>query len=261
MSFKENLQKKIAYKRWARRVKQSLGGYDSSAKFDKETMRKILDAGGFERISERDLELYVLENGAEKKKVLVLDNGLAIYNTTIDDVVMRKSPTVKEMISIRNAKKILKDKDVVLSKRETSLEEVLEAAIGQLDLSYTENDLYEIEKQGQASLDSNYPEGVLEALELFAELLGFTATPKAFQLPHCVGYGHLEIADSGQKVFGPSVIYDRVNNRLIFSDLKIEAENKAHMRELHSQLDGGVSAAAEGGAVFSALKTLALESP
>ena len=259
MSFKENLLKKIAYKRWTRQVERSLGSYDSAAKFDKETMRKRLEAGGFERINQRDLELFVLENGAQKKKILELDNGLAIYDTTINDVVMRKSPTVKEMISIRNAMKILKDKDVVQSKREVSLNQVLETIIAQLDLAYTEEDLYEIEKQGQASLDSKYPEGVLEALELFAELLDFKTAPKAFQLPHCVSYGRLETGSGGQRVFGPSVVYDRVNNRLILSDLKLEAGNKVHMSELQSQLDGSAAVAAEGNTVFSALKELALD--
>ena len=63
------------------------------------------------------MDLYILGNTAKKKKILVLDNGLAIYHTTIEDVCMRKSPSVKEMISIRNTIKILNDEDVILGKK------------------------------------------------------------------------------------------------------------------------------------------------
>jgi len=41
----------------------------------------------------RDLDLYVADTGTAVQKILVLDNELPIYRTTVADVAMRKSPT------------------------------------------------------------------------------------------------------------------------------------------------------------------------
>ena len=54
------------------------------------------------------LDLYIKDIDAEKTRILVLDNDLAIYNTSVYDVAMRKSPTVKEMMNPFNVVKILK---------------------------------------------------------------------------------------------------------------------------------------------------------
>jgi hypothetical protein len=75
------------------------------------------------RRQERDLVLFLETDGPGQTRILVLDNDLSIYNTSVDDVVLRKSPTVKEMVNIRNAIKILNDKDVVTSKKEVSSED------------------------------------------------------------------------------------------------------------------------------------------
>jgi hypothetical protein len=80
-------------------------------------------------------------DGPGKTRILVLDNDLTIYHTTVEDVVLRKSPTVKEMVSIRNAIKILNDKDVVISKKEASLKTIRDICIDQLDLHYTAADI------------------------------------------------------------------------------------------------------------------------
>jgi len=92
--------------------------------------------------------LYYKESNEEKRSILVLDNDLSIYHTTIDDVVLRKSPYVKEMVSIKNVIKILNDGDVVVSKKEESVKAIQKECIDMLDLSFDENDLAEIEKSG-----------------------------------------------------------------------------------------------------------------
>ena len=87
----------------------------------------------------------------KKTRILVLDNDLAIYNTTVYDVAMRKTPTVKEMMNPFNVVKILKDTDVVISKKEESVKTIQKECIDRLDLSYDESDLDEIAKDGTAS--------------------------------------------------------------------------------------------------------------
>ncbi|MBU2621632.1 MAG: hypothetical protein KKD92_04875, partial [Proteobacteria bacterium] len=114
MSFKENLLKKIRIDKMAEKMLNSIGPPDSGRKVDKETMRKMLEMSAYQTRKERDLELYIHDNADGIKRILVLDNELPLYNTTVDDVVLRKSPTLKEMLSIRNALKILNDADVIV---------------------------------------------------------------------------------------------------------------------------------------------------
>ena len=84
---------------------------------------------------------------------------------------MRKSPYIKEMVSIRNAIKILKDSDVKISTKEDSLRTIQKECIDLLDLSFNESDIREIEADGAKSLERDYADGVIECLILFADLL------------------------------------------------------------------------------------------
>ena len=70
-------------------------------------------------------------------EVLVFDNELPIYHTTVADVALRKSPLWQEMFSIGNIKKIMNDKDVILSKGKDSLKRLHADAMALLDLTYT----------------------------------------------------------------------------------------------------------------------------
>ena len=134
MAFKENILKKIAINKTAKQVIHSIGPPDSGRKVDKAAMRQLLEMSPYTYRKERGLDLYLEDIESEKKKILVLDNDLAIYHTHIEDVALRKSPTVKEMISIRNAIKILSDSDVVTSKKEASVKTIQRECIEKLDI-------------------------------------------------------------------------------------------------------------------------------
>ena len=124
MSFKENLLNKIEINKIAKKVLNSIGQIGSNRKIDKSAMKSLMEKSPYKFQKARDIEFFVKKNDAGKDKILVLDNELALYNTTVDDMAMRKSPTVKEMLYFRNAIKILNDKDVVVSKREDSLKTI-----------------------------------------------------------------------------------------------------------------------------------------
>ena len=112
MSFKENLLKKIQIDRLADRVSASLKPReDGVVKVDKSAMQQLLEMASYRHLHERDLDLYI---SPDTTRILVLDNELARYATSVEDVALRKSPTLKEMLSIRNAIKILNDSDVVV---------------------------------------------------------------------------------------------------------------------------------------------------
>ncbi len=251
MGFKENLLKKIESDRLAHQVIQSLKAPDGGARFDKAAMRQLLALGNFILRKKRDLELYLLENDAEKKKILVLDNGLAIYHTTINDVCLRKSPTVKEMLSIRNAIRILSDKDVVVSKKEDSVRTIQAMIITSLDMAYTKTDIEQIEKEGQAAFESRYADGVVASLSLFAELLDLREVPRTLQVPHHWIRGKTE---PEKAVWSPIVTYAMDNNILRLIDTPVDTSNAEQVDDFRQAVDGLTDTAGEGLAVFTFLK-------
>jgi hypothetical protein len=259
MSFRENILKKIKIDKTAAQVIHSIGPPDSGRKVDKNAMRRLLEMAPYSHRKERDLDLYVENIEAETKKILVLDNDLAIYHTHVEDVVLRKSPTVKEMISIRNAIKILNDSDVVMSKKEASVKTIQKECTAMLDLSYNESDLDHIAADGAASLTREYADGVIECLDIFAEILGFAGPPKAFKIGHHKMIGAVNRKPSGEVVYGPMVLYSMVHNRLSMIDQSIGSFDKEKIELLQQIAAGNTEGTAAAGAdVFDHLKQMAI---
>ena len=259
MSFKENLLKKIEIDKMSKTVIESIGPPDSGCKVDKETMRRLLEISPYKFKKVRDLDLYIQEVDTGSNKILVLDNDLAIYNTTTEDVALRKSPTVKEMFSIRNIIKILNDTDVVVSKKEESVKTIQKECIDTIDLSFEESYIEEIEKDGSASLARGYTDGVLETISLFAELLGYGPPPKVFKISHHKIVGALSEEDSGEVVFGPIVIYDIIHNSIKLIDEHISSYDKGKIEFIHNIALGKEEALLEGPFVFQYLKEAVLK--
>ena len=195
----------------------------------------------------------------EQKTIFVLDNELPIYQTTIDDVAMRKSPLIKEMVKIRNIIKILKDSDVKLSRKEESVKTIQKVCIDQLDLSFSAADIDEIAKDGQASLERDYPDGVVECLELFAELLDYQPAPRAFQLSRHKIIGTLTPKAGGEVFCGPMIIYSLIHGTLKLIEEQISSFDKTKIELTQQVAAGKQKAAAEGPAVFDYLKKAVLE--
>ncbi len=262
MSFKENLLKKIQIDKLSDLVLSTIGPVDSGKKVDKQAVRKLLEFGPYESRKERDMELYVRKNGGKgKERVLVLDNDLPIYHTTVSDVGLRKSPTVKEMVNIRNAIKILNDKDVLESKKEDSVRTIQAECVQMLDLDYTENDIEEIEREGRIALEINDSDAVLETLELFAELLDLSPPPKTFVLANFKMYGKLSKDAKGETTFGPIVLYSLVRNEIKLVEKEIGSYDKAGVEYLHQVAVGSEKAGVEGNDVFGYLKKWVTKKP
>ena len=259
MSFKEDILKKIKIGKTATQVIASIGPPDSGRKVDKDAMRRLLEMSPYTYRKERDLDLYLENTESEKKKILVLDNDLALYNTNVEDVALRKSPTVKEMISIRNAIKILNDSDVVVSKKEASVKSIQKECIDQLDLSFTESDIDAIARDGQASLERDYADGVIECLDLFAELLDYQPAPKAFQLGRHKIMGALTPKAGGEALYGPMIIYSLIHGTLKLIDEQISSFDKTKIELVQQVAAGKQKAAVEGPDVFEYLKNSVLK--
>lgn len=209
MAFKENLLKKISLDQMKRRVLVTLTPTESGIRIDRNAMKALLTAADFRHMTMRGLDLYTPDDREVdgKQMILVLDNELPVYHTTLNDVLLRKEPTLKEMISIRNAMKILNDKDVVLSRKEESVETVYRACMTSLDLAYTPDDIKKLEYDGRAAVEWNDREAVIEALTLFSELLGYTPEPKILSIEHHYIRGVSSRSEGGKEQFGPSVVY------------------------------------------------------
>ena len=254
MSFKKNLLGKIKIDKIAEKVRHSIGPPSSDRKIDKVAMKLLMEKSPYKFRKARDLELFVKEGDAGLDKILVLDNELALYNTTVDDVAMRKSPTVKEMLYFRNAIKILNDKDVVVSKRGESVETIHQECVDMIDLTFNEADIADIEKEGAAFLENGYMEGVLESLELFAELLDYSSPPAGFTVTHHLIKGALSKAKTGEVMFGPILIYSKVHNTLKLIDDLIGNYDKGKI-ELFKQIAAGkIPASLEDEKVFEFLR-------
>lgn len=259
MSFRENLEKKMEIDRLAEQVRRSLAPSDGALRIDGEAMRALLDMSRFQHLRERDLDLYVLEDPIDGPLVLVLDNGLGLYRTSVDDVVLRKSPTLKEMVKIRNAIKILSDKDVVLSRKTDTLDRVQTELIDALDLSFTAADIEALTADGQAALRNNYGEGVIEIMALFCELLGFEEAPKPFQAPHHLVWGKVQPMADDRLQMAPIILFDRLHNRLKMITTPIETLDKAGMTHWQQVIKGEAKADLEDAAVFDALAEQTLD--
>jgi hypothetical protein len=260
MGFKDNLLQKIRIDQLAGRVLASLGPEGSEAKLDKQAMRQLLALSPYVLRRERDLDLFVENIDAPVKKILVLDNELPIYRTTVADVAMRKSPEVGEMVKPRNIIKILRDSDVKISRKAESLKAVHAACIAPLDLSFTEEDIHDIRRDGIASLESKYAEGVNECLQLFAELLGYRPPPRPFMIPHCTIYAAAYRKDNGETVIGPTVFYNLMRNELKLTEEQFGSLENEKVERFHAIAAGKVECDVHGVRVFESLQRAVLTS-
>ena len=258
MSFKENLLKKIQINQLSQKVLHTIGPPDSGLKVDKEAMRSLLEMGPYQHHQERDLDLYIERNDEGQPDILVLDNELPIYRTTVEDVAMRKSPYTKEMLSIRNVIKILKDSDVKISRKEASLKIVQKKCIDQLDLDFTESDIVSIAREGSDSLANGYTDGIIESLSLLSELLGYRPPPKAFRIRHYEIMGAVMEKAGGEILYGPIVALSRVDNSLRMLDTPISSMDSAKMTYFQRVVKGDEKATQEGAEVFEYLKNAIL---
>lgn len=260
MPFKENLLKKIQINRLSRQVLRTIGPADSTLKIDIDAMRSLLEMGPYQYRKERDLDLYIEQSDEGQSLILVLDNELPIYKTSVEDVVLRKSPYTKEMLSIRNIIKILKDSDVKVSRKQASVKIVQKKCIDRLDLTYQESDIAALAQEGAESLENGYNDGILETLSLFSELLGYQPAPKAFQVPHHEIFGAVTEKAGGEIWYGPVVALSRLDNSLRMIEDPVSNLDKTKLSFFQKVIMGKEKAAVEGPDVFQSLKEKVLGS-
>lgn len=260
MGFAENLRKKIAINQLARQVIHSWGPPDNPRRMDRKAMEELLAMSTLTHHRERDLDLFYRDQSDGKHLVLVLDNELKLYNTDIADVALRKSPTVKEMVSIRNAIKILNDKDVTVSRKNDTVQWLQNDLIDALDLSFTADDITHLARDGRDALANSYGEGVMDLLPLFAELLGYSPAPRPFEIIHCRIWGALEKTAAGHLLLGPMVIFNQVNNHLALVQRPANSKAPEDIQRMADIGQGKIQADANGEAVWDILAQNVIQS-
>jgi len=262
MGFKENLLKKIEIDGITAEVSRSMRftkGSDGPPRINLQAMKQLLDMAPYTYSKERDLDLYIQDQDQGKPDILVLDNELKVYHTDVADVALRKSPTVKEMVSIRNAIKILNDKDVVVSAKADTLQRVHDQLIDGLDLAFTPADIEAIADDGVQSLKNSYAEGVVESLTLLGELLGWQPAPKPFQFAHYYVSGAVERKSSMETVMGPMVLYGRMHNTLQLLRSPVSTQDRTAMERVEQITTNEARPDCEGADVFNAIKEMVLK--
>jgi len=173
MSFKENLKTKVKLDRLLKKLVSTIREPPGRWWLDKVLTRELLDMTDFEHKKVSNLHLYVRALKGEIMEVVVFDNELPIYHTTVADVALRKSPYWQQMFSIRNIRKIMNHHDVLVSKGKESLKKVHANALALLDLTYSRDDLALLLEDSRSGLERNSIEQIQESLDLFVDLLDF----------------------------------------------------------------------------------------
>ncbi len=143
---------------------------------------------------------------------------------------------------------------MLISKKTDSLETVRTDVAGKLDLSFTPEDIEDLARDGKASLESNYSEGVLEILALFAELLHYEKPLKALDVRHF----HIRGKKSDKAIFGPALGYDQINGKLFYVDDTFDATKKSAPTRFKAIITGDETPSAKGSEVFDSLKAAVL---
>jgi hypothetical protein len=259
MSLKENLKKKILIDALTRAVLLSIGPSGGPRKIDKENMRKLLSFTPFMLEKRRDLELYFRELEGGKGEVLSLDNELPLYgNTSLEDVTVRRSPELKEMVKIRNIIKILNVKDILMCSGRDAVQYVQDRALELVDLTFDEKDVDEMAEEGADALVRADSDGVMEILELFIELLGYKSVPAEVMVNDYVMFGSQQETAGGKEAFGPIIMYNDRTNILRLIKETISTDDPLGNVKIPGVALGELEPDAEGYEVFLFLKREAL---
>jgi hypothetical protein len=253
MGFKETLIQALDFERLAKNTIHSFGRPDGAKRIDKESARRLLEQVGYAPRSERDLELYVPVSAEAGEGIVVLDNELPLYKATAEDIAMRKSPTVKEMISFRNVKKILVDTDVVESKQQETVRTLFKRYMDRQDLSFSEEDIQQLADDGGAALKRELTDGVIDILNLFASLLAYQEAPPPFRLSQHHILGPAIRKPGGRIHMSSAVIYAKLHNRLVMIESPLDSSDPEAVDRMEAAARGDEEADRKGEAVFQAL--------
>jgi hypothetical protein len=259
MSFKENLKAKIKLDNLFHKINTTIRETPGQRRLDKGLTQELIDMTDLEHKKVRDLHVYVRPFEGEIMEVLVFDNELPIYHTTVDDVALRKSPEWKEMFSIKNIKKVMNDQDVIVSKGKESLKKIYDSAVALLDLTYTRDDLAVLVADGRQGLEEKSSEKIQESLDLFFELLDFQPVSLGILEHDLQIFARQKTNGEKAAVFEDPVFFDEDNMSLGLRKGKLSPQKDLDLAWVMQYAQGEKAADLQGPEVFEFLAELAME--
>ena len=163
---------------------------------------------GFKKKKVRDLDLYVMPQEDELMEIAVLGNELTIYRTTLEDIAMRKNPQWREVFSISNIRKIMNDKDVIISKGRESLERLYADALRLLDLTYTKNDISLLLEDARSGLEQESIVRIQESLDMFMSLLDYKPVSFGGLTDNLHLYAGIKFNGGTVPTYKPTILFD-----------------------------------------------------
>ena len=259
MPFKENLKAKIKLDRLLQKLVSTIREPPGRWWLDKVLTQELLDMTDLEHKKVRNLHLYMrpLEGGI--MEVLVFDNELAIYQTTEADVALRKSPHWQEMVSIRNIRKIMNDKDVIISKGKESLKRLHANALALLDLTYTRDDLTLLLEDVRSGLERKSIGDIQESLVLFVGLLDFEHVSLGVPEQDLQIFSRQKVGGSAVPTFEHLILFDEETLSLGLKKGTFSPQSDADLAWVVQYARGEKKADLQGIDVFEFLAELALE--
>ncbi len=201
MGLKEQLREKIGIDRLYNSILEKIKKYGGKITPAEDLIKDLLKKADYKGREVRDLKIYTCNDD-----ILVLDNELPIYrHTSVEDIAMRKSPTLKEMLSLRNIKRILTDSDIVFKKGLDSLSYLYNKALSHLDLRGTPSDIKQIIEGGILAYRQDEPLQMWETVELIFEILTYKEVGAELRFSPYLIYGIPE-PDNGKKRYRDLVI-------------------------------------------------------
>jgi hypothetical protein len=259
MSFKENLKAKIKLDKLLQRLISTMREPPGRRWLDKVLTQELLDMTDLEQKKVRDLHLYVRPLEGEIMEVLVLDNELPIYHTTVADVALRKSPYWQQMFSIRNIKKIMNDQDVIISKGKESLKRLHVNALALLDLSYDRDDLALLLEDARQGLERKSVVQIQESFDLFFELLAFQPVPLGMLERDLQIFARPKPNGGVVPTFEHIILFDEGNLSLGLKKGAFSPQSDSDVAWVMQYVRGEETADLQGIEVFEFLTELALE--
>ena len=259
MSFKENLKAKINLDRLFRKLISTIKEPPGKWWLDKVLAQELLGMTDLEQKKFRDLHLYIRPLEGEIMEVLVFDNELPIYHTSVADVALRKSPRWQEMFSIRNIKKIMNQHDVLVSKGKESLKKLYANALAMLDLTYTRDDLAMLLEDARQGLEQRSIAQIEESFDLFFELLDFQPVSLGGQEQDLQIFARPKVNGGAVPTFEHLILFDEENVSLGLKKGDFSPESDLDLAWVMQYARGGERADLQGIGVFEFLADMALK--
>lgn len=228
MDLMEKIQKKIGFDFLFSKTRKSFLVSGDVNKIDKKSASLILEMCGYDHLEKRELDLYCKTD----KDVVVLDEGFGRYFTDIEDVVKRKAPTIKEMLSFRNARKILNDSDVLETRKEDTLLSLRSEFLDDLRPERLDHDIEKLYENLIVYLDAKANKEFLKSLLIFCEFLNFKYIPFASQKTKAQVFGGYSSENNENYLLSMIIFDEEIDKFLLFKDRVKEKDLKKYIKDI-----------------------------